>query len=119
MYSDRTGTDKSHPGQNLPDKRPPDKPPGQKSPRTIETEFVQGGFCPGFCTRPSKIGGFPRCVTYFRGVPGCVTKCGRGERSKNWPKIAWRTLWMAPIVARLPYDEVIFRQSVWFSRHCS
>ena len=25
MYSDGTGTDKSHPGQNLPDKRPPDK----------------------------------------------------------------------------------------------
>src|SRR6218665_3347982 len=54
MYSDRAGTDKNHPGQNLPDKRPPDKTPGQKPPRAIETEFVQGGFYPVFCTRPSK-----------------------------------------------------------------
>jgi len=54
MYFDRTGTDKNHPGQNLPDKRPSDKTPEQKPLRTIETEFVglQGGFCPGFCTRP-------------------------------------------------------------------
>jgi len=48
MYSDRTRADKNHPGQNLPDKRPSDKIPGQKPPRTIETEFVQVGFCPGF-----------------------------------------------------------------------
>jgi len=39
-------------------------------------------------------GGGSRCVTYFRGVPGFVTKCDRG--SQNWPKIAWRTLWTAP-----------------------
>jgi len=26
--------------------------------------------------------GGPRCVTYFRGVPGCVTKCDRGRGSK-------------------------------------
>jgi len=30
------------------------------------------------------------------GVPGCVTKCGRGKGGQNWPKIAWRTLWTAP-----------------------
>ena len=30
------------------------------------------------------------------GVPGCVTKCDRREVGKNWPKIAWRTLWKAP-----------------------
>src|SRR6218665_3258284 len=27
-------------------------------------------------------GGCPRCVTYFWGVPGCVTKCDRGRGSK-------------------------------------
>ena len=54
MYSDRTGTDKNHPGQNLPDKRPPDKTPGQKPLRTIETEFIQGAFVRVFCTRPTK-----------------------------------------------------------------
>src|SRR6218665_2204695 len=51
-----------HPGQNLPDKR---QNPRQKPPRTIEREFVQGDFVRVFCTRPIKIRGDPRCVTYF------------------------------------------------------
>src|SRR6218665_515081 len=41
-----------------------------------------------------KIGGGPRCVTYFNGVPN-VTKCDRG-RGQNWSKIARRTSWKAP-----------------------
>ena len=60
--------------------------PGQKSPRTSEIEFVQGTFFRDFCTRPIKNWGGPKCVTYFRGVPECVTKCDRG--GQNWPKIA-------------------------------
>src|SRR6218665_2091068 len=57
------------------------KNPLTKPPRTIGTEFVQGGFCPGFFVLGLlKIVGGPRCVTYFRGgVPGCVTKCDRGR----------------------------------------
>ena len=58
------------------------KPPGQKPPRTIEIEFVQGTFVLDFCTRPTKNRRGPRCVTYFRRVPGCVTKCDRGRGSK-------------------------------------
>ena len=88
MYSDRTGTDKNHPGQNLPGKRPPDKTPGQKPPRTIETEFVQGGFCPGFCTRPSRNlgeGGTEMCDV-LSGGPGMCDEVLQG--GKNWPKIA-------------------------------
>ena len=73
------GTDKNHPGQNLPDKNPLTKALGQKPPRTIETEFVQGAFVRVFCTRPTKNGGGPRCVTYFWRVPGCATKCDRGK----------------------------------------
>ena len=64
------------------DKTNQDKTPGQKPPRTIEIEFVQETFVRNFCTRPTKnrgVGG-PRCVTYFRGVPGCVTKCDRGVK---------------------------------------
>ena len=72
--------DKNHPGQNLPDKDPLTKPLAQNPPRTIESEFVQGGFCLVFCTKPTK--NRPRCVTYFRGVPGCVTKCDRGKGVK-------------------------------------
>src|SRR6218665_1380790 len=86
MYSDRTGTDKNHPGQNLPDKRPSDKTPGQKPPRTIETEFLQGGFCLGFFVLGLlKSGGSEMCDVLSRGVPGCVTKCDRGE---GWSKLA-------------------------------
>src|SRR6218665_136704 len=78
MYSDRRGN-----GQNLPDKRPSDTSPGQKPPRTIQ-RICTGGFCLFFCTRPNKNrGGGPRCVTYFRGVPGWVTKWDRGG-GKNW-----------------------------------
>src|SRR6218665_2340833 len=74
MYCDRRGN-----GQ----KPTRTKPPGQKPPRTIEIEFVHGTFVRDFCTRPTKnrVGG-PRRVTYFRGVPGCVTKCDRGRGSK-------------------------------------
>src|SRR6218665_103240 len=77
--------DKNHPGRNLPDKNPLTKPPGQKPPRTIEIEFVPGTFVRDFCTRPTKNRG-PRCVTYFRGIPGCVTKCDRRERGSKLAK---------------------------------
>src|SRR6218665_1319906 len=75
MYCDRRGN-----GQ----KPTPTNPPGQKPLRTIEIEFVQETFVRDFCTRPTKNRGEggPRCVTYFRGVPGCVTKCDRGRGSK-------------------------------------
>src|SRR6218665_2423330 len=62
------------------------KKPGQKPPRTIEIEFVQGTFVRGFCTRPTKNRGGPRCVTYFQGVPGRVTKCDRGEEGSKFAK---------------------------------
>src|SRR6218665_520686 len=73
MYSDRRGTDKNHPEQNLPDKRPL-----EKTPRTIEREFVQRVFVRVFCTKK----GGPRCVTFLWGVSGCVTKCDRRRGSK-------------------------------------
>jgi len=44
MYSDRRGTDKNHPGQNLPDKRPPDKTPGQKPREQLRQNLYKGAF---------------------------------------------------------------------------
>ena len=88
MYCDRRGNGQKPTRTNLPDKRPPDKTPGQNPLRTIKIEFVQGAFVRDFCIRPTKNGGGPRYVTYFRGVPGCVTKCDREEGGQNWPKIA-------------------------------
>src|SRR6218665_2552176 len=81
MYSDRRGNGQKPPWTKLSRQKTPDKPPGQKPPLTIEIEFVQGVLVRMFCTRPTKMGG-PRCVTYFSGVPGCVTKCDRGRGSK-------------------------------------
>ena len=77
MYSDRRGNGQNHPGQNLPGKDPLKKALGEKPPRIIEREFVQEAFVRVFYTRPTKNRGGPRCVTYFWGVPGCVTE-GRG-----------------------------------------
>src|SRR6218665_1974712 len=83
MYSDRTGTDKNHPGQNLPDKRPPEKKPDKNPREQLRQNLYKGAFLRVFCTRPPKNrGGGSRCVTYFRGVPGCVTKCDRGRGQK-------------------------------------
>src|SRR6218665_1637425 len=74
MYCDRRGN-----GQ----KPIRTKPPGQKPPRTIEIEFVPGTFVRDFCTRTTKNwGGSEMCDVLSGGVPGCVTKCDRGEGSK-------------------------------------
>src|SRR6218665_3743839 len=75
------GTDKSHHRLNRPDKRLLDKPPGHMPPLIIKIKFVQGVLVRIFCTRPTQMGG-RRCVTYFSGVPRCVTKCDRGRGSK-------------------------------------
>src|SRR6218665_354139 len=65
MYSDRRGTDKSHPGQNLPDKRPPDKPQ-IKNPREQLRENLYRGLLSGFFrTRPTKNGGRSKMYIYI------------------------------------------------------
>ena len=84
MYSDRRGTYKNHPEQNLPDKKPRTKPPGQKPPRTKKNHYK--GICMYACTSENWEKD-PRRVTYFWGVPRCVTKCDRGG-GENWSKIA-------------------------------
>jgi len=68
MYSDRTGTDKNHPRQNLPDKLKTSWQNLQtKTPANNWYRICTRGFCRDFCTRPSKNRGCPWCVTYFRG----------------------------------------------------
>src|SRR6218665_3996863 len=94
MYSDRRGNGQKPPRTKPSRQKTSDKHPGHKPPLTIEIEFVQRVLVRIFCTRPTKMGG-PRCMAYFSGVPGCVTKCDRG-RGQNWPKIAVRSFWAAP-----------------------
>ena len=48
----------------------------QKKPREQLREILYMGFCPALFVL-LKIG-----VTHFKGVPRCVTKCGRGRESK-------------------------------------
>ena len=98
MYSDRTGTDKNHPGQNLPDKRPPWQNPGSKNPANnwdrICTRWLLSGF---FVLGLLEIGGGVRDVwRTFGGSRDVWRSVTGGRRGKNWPKIAWRTLWTAP-----------------------
>ena len=83
MYSDRRGTDKNHPGQNLPDKRHPDKSPREQLRENLYRGLLSGLFVQGLL----KIGGSEMCDVLL-GVQGCVTKCDRGEGGQNWPKIA-------------------------------
>src|SRR6218665_3348899 len=81
VYSDRRENGQK-PTRTKPSRqKTPLQNPGQKPPRTIEREFVQGAFVRAFLLDLLKIGGVgPRSVTYFWGVPGCVTKCDRGRR---------------------------------------
>src|SRR6218665_154465 len=83
MYSDRKGVRrKTTPDKTFQTKDPQTKAPGEKPSRTIEREFVQGALVRIFCPMPTKNLGGPKCVTYFWGVPGSVTKCDRGGGSK-------------------------------------
>jgi len=73
MYSDRRGNGQITPRTKPSRQNNPDKTPGQKSPRIIEREFVRGAFVRVFVLGLLKMGGGPRCVTYFGG-PGMCDK---------------------------------------------
>src|SRR6218665_86663 len=79
MYSDRRGNGQKpprSPDKTFQTKYPLTKPPG-KNPREQLRQNLYKGLLSGFFVLGLlKIGG-PRCVTFFRGVPGCVTKCDR------------------------------------------
>src|SRR6218665_1417086 len=68
MYSDRRG--------NGP-KPPRTKPSGQPPPRELRQPAPVKTYV---CMHVLLKIGCPRCETYFRGVPRCVTKCGRGSQ---------------------------------------
>ena len=65
------GTDKNQPGQN----------PRIKTSANNWENLYRGLLSEIFVLGLLKMGG-PRCVTYFRGVLGCVTKFDRGRRVK-------------------------------------
>src|SRR6218665_2703016 len=77
MYGDRRGN-----GQ----KPTRTKSPGQKPPRTIEIEFVQRTLSGIFVLGLLKVGGSEMCDVLSGGVPGCVTKCDRGEGGSKLAK---------------------------------
>jgi len=64
-------------GQTKPSsQKPRTKLPEQKTPRTNTNPPVKTYVCMHVLL---KMGGGPRRVTYFKGVPRCVTKCDRGR----------------------------------------
>src|SRR6218665_3969982 len=82
MHSDSRGNGQKAP-RTKPSRqktKPPDKNPREKLRENLYRGLLSGFFALGLI----KMGGSncPRCVTYFRGVPGCVTKCDKGRGSK-------------------------------------
>src|SRR6218665_2369750 len=85
MYSEflrEGGKEKTTPDTTFQTKDPLTTLPRTKTLRTIEREVVQEAFVRNFCTRPTRNGRGPRCVTYFWRIPECVTKCDKGKGSK-------------------------------------
>jgi len=67
--------DKNHPGQN---------PPVKNLRELGQTPSKHACTCMHACTLYYyKLGGGPRCVTFFRGVPRCVTGGGGQKLSKK------------------------------------
>jgi len=80
MYSDRRGNGQNHPEQNLPDKR---QNPRTKIPREqLRENLYRGLLSRFFVLGLLKIGGSEMCDVLLGGIPGCVTKCDRGDGSK-------------------------------------
>src|SRR6218665_316381 len=77
MHSDRRGTDKKNPKQNLPDKRQNlrTKPPCEQL-----RENLYRGLLSWFFVLVLKVGEGVRDLrrTFLGWFPGCVTRCGRG-----------------------------------------
>jgi len=75
------GTDKNHPVQDLPDKGPSDKTSWTETPTNNGERICTGGFCPGFCTRPTNNRGV-RDVWRTFGGPRDVWQSVTGEGLK-------------------------------------
>ena len=88
------GTDKHHPGQNLKDKR---QSPKTKSPHKQLRENLYRGLLSGFLVLGLlKIGGGSEMCDVVWGGSRDVWQSVTGGGGKNWPKVAWRTLWTVP-----------------------
>src|SRR6218665_354885 len=74
VYSDRRWNGQKPPRTKPSRQKTPDKTPRTKTPRTKTYPLCLGA--PNFW-------GAPRSVTYFSGVPRCVTKCDREDRGVN------------------------------------
>src|SRR6218665_62728 len=77
MFSDRKGNRQKPPQTKLSRQKTPDKNPREQLRENLYRGILSGFFVLGLL----KVGG-PSCVTYFWGVPGCVTKCDRGRGLK-------------------------------------
>ena len=90
--------DKTTPDKTFQTKDPLTNPPGQK-PRKQLSENLYRGFLSEFFVLgllKNRAGGSEMCDVLLGG-PGMCDKVWQGG-GKNWPKIAWRTLWTAPLL---------------------
>ena len=96
MYSDRTGTDKNHPGQNLPDKRTPDRPPGQKPRKQLIHNLYKGLLPRFFVLGLLKIGGSDMCdVLYGRPLIWSFLHLFTAKLSSWLESDTWGWLWVS------------------------
>jgi len=114
MHSDRRGN-----GQKAPRTKPSKqktKTPDKNSREQLRDNLYRG-LLSGFFVLGLIIIGGPRCVTYFRGGSGMCDKVWQGRRGdKNWPKIAWRTLWTAPRYAPRTFPSPNKSSRAYFSQ---
>src|SRR6218665_1111497 len=96
MFSDRRG--------NRP--KPLDKNPSEQLRENLYMGLLSGFFVLDLL----KVGGCPRCVTYFRGVSGCVTKCDREERCAKLAKNSVTYFMDGPLQTNV---QVILRRHKW------
>src|SRR6218665_2002911 len=90
MHSDGKGT-KSTPDKIFLTRDPSDTTPDKNTREQLRENLCKGLFSWFFVLGILKMDGGPRCVTYFRGVPGCVTKCDRGRGGVKLEKNSGQT----------------------------
>src|SRR6218665_2557900 len=77
MYSDRKGNGQKSPRTKTTRQKTLYKIPRTKPPAKNGERICTAGFCPGFCTRPTKNRGGSKMCDVLLEIPGCVTKCDR------------------------------------------
>ena len=119
MYSDRRGNGQKPPWTKPSSQKTPGWNPPEKNPREQLRENLYRGLLSGFLVLGQvgllKIGGFEMCDVLL-GVPGCVTKCDRGEGRLKLAKNSMTYLMDGPFGLERKHPELFSTTSHWSRR---